>query len=75
MSLTSQYTTPLQGTPYYRSVGVIKALDQDGAEYCIGEISHERFDDQNFQYIFSPYWEQIPYLSQQVKRRPMGIAF
>ena len=66
MSLTSEYTTPLQGTPYYRNVGIIKAFDQSGAEYCVGEISHERFDDQNFQYVLSPYWEQIPYLSQQV---------
>lgn len=66
MSLTSDYTTPLTGNPYYRSTGIIKAADLNGARYCIAEISYERFDDQNFQYIVSPYWEQIAFLPTQI---------
>ena len=49
MGRTTEYTTPLKGIPYYRSVGIIKAEDQSGAQYCVGEISYERVDDQNYQ--------------------------
>lgn len=66
MSRTTEYTTPLQGIPYYRNVGLIKASDQSGAQYCVGEISYERYDDQNFQYVVTPYWEQIESLPIQI---------
>lgn len=66
MSRTVEYTTPLQGIPYYRNVGVIKASDQSGAQYCVGEIRYERYDDQNFQYVVTPYWEQIDRLPIQI---------
>ena len=66
MSRTTEYTTPLEGSPYYRNVGVIKASDQHGAQYCVGEISYERYDDQNFQYVVTPYWEQIDRLPIQI---------
>lgn len=64
--LTSEYTTPLKGVPYFRSVGVIKAFDQSANQYNIGEVAYERYDDQNFQYIFSPYWKLIEYLPKAV---------
>ena len=57
--LTSEYTTPLDGKPYYRSVGIIQVYDKIDYKYNIGEIIFERFDDQNFQYIFKPYWDLI----------------
>ena len=57
--LTSEYTTSLDGTPYYRSVGIIQVFDKHNFKYNIGEIIFERFDDQNFQYIFKPYWDLI----------------
>lgn len=66
MSRTTEYTTPLNGTPYYRNVGVIKAVDLSGSSYCIGEISFERFDDQNYQYVVSPYWELIEHLPAHI---------
>ena len=57
--LTSEYTTPLEGKPDYRSVGIIQVYDNKDYKYNIGEIIYERFDDQNFQYIFKPYWDLI----------------
>lgn len=63
---TKEYTTPLSGTPYFRSVGIIKAIDKMNYQYNIGEVSYERFDDQNFQYVFQPYWKLIEYLSEDV---------
>ncbi len=62
--LTSEYTRPLVGRPYYRNVGIIKVYDRYNRNYSVGEVILERFDDQNFQYIIKPYWQfidQIPY--------------
>ena len=62
--LTSEYTRPLVGTPYYRNVGIIKVYDSYNRNYNVGEVIFERFDDQNFQYIIKPYWkyiDQIPH--------------
>lgn len=58
----SEYTTPICGIPYFRSVGIIKVMDKDENKYNVAEIAYERFDDQNFQYIFSPYWKLIEFL-------------
>ena len=61
--LTSEYTRPLVGRPYYRNVGIIKVYDRYNRNYNVGEIVFERFDDQNYQYIIKPYWQfidQIP---------------
>lgn len=61
--LTSEYTRPLVGRPYYRNVGIIKVYDRYNRNYNVGEIIFERFDDQNYQYIIKPYWQfidQIP---------------
>ncbi len=62
--LTSEYTRPLVGRPYYRNVGIIKVYDRYNRNYSVGEVVLERFDDQNFQYIIKPYWQfidQIPH--------------
>lgn len=64
--LAAEYTTPLSGTPYYRSVGIIKAMDKSENKYNIAELAFERYDDQNFQYIFSPYWKMIEFLPKEV---------
>ena len=57
--LTSEYTRPLVGRPYYRNVGIIKVYDRYNRNYNVGEVIFERFDDQNFQYIIKPYWQFI----------------
>ena len=64
--LTSVYTTPLDGSPYYSSTGIIKVFDRHNKVYDVGEITFDRFDNQNFQYIFKPYWELI-------KKIPAGV--
>ena len=75
MSHASEYTTPLSGKPYYRNTGVIKAANQNGELFCVGEISYERFDDQNFQYVVTPYWNQIRYLPVSVFSGLPGFDF
>ena len=55
----NEQTTPLSGKPYYRSAGLIKAWAGDGTEYAVAVITLERFDEQNFQYIFTPIWSVI----------------
>ncbi|MBQ3028231.1 MAG: recombinase family protein [Lachnospiraceae bacterium] len=66
MSRTTDYTTPLPGTPYYTSTGIIKCFDENDAHFPIGEISYERFDDQNFQYVIAPYWNEIEHLPASI---------
>lgn len=66
MSSTTEYTTPLSGIPYYVSTGIIKSVDGRGSHFPVGEISYERFDDQNFQYVISPYWNEIDTLPNNI---------
>ena len=53
--LAREYTMPLEGIPYFCNVGIIKVADRENQHYNIGEIAYERYDDQNFQYVFQPY--------------------
>ena len=64
--LASEYITPIEGLPYFRSVGIIKAVDKNKNRYNVAKVSFERYDDQNFQYVFSPYWDLIEYLPKEV---------
>jgi hypothetical protein len=64
--LASEYITPIEGVPYFRSVGIIKAVDKNKNRYNVAEVSFERYDDQNFQYVFSPYWKLIEFLPRDV---------
>ncbi len=64
--MATEYTTPISGTPYFRSVGIIKAVDRNENRYNVAEVAYERYDDQNFQYVFSPYWKLIEYLPKGV---------
>lgn len=66
MSRTTEYITPLSGIPYYVSTGIIKSVDERGSHFPVGEISYERFDDQNFQYVISPYWNEIDALPSDI---------
>lgn len=66
MSRTTEYTTPLPGTPYYTNTGIIKCFDENGSLFPVGEISYERFDDQNFQYVITPYWNEIAHLPASI---------
>ena len=71
--LTSEYTSPLVGTPYYRNVGIIKVYDRYNRKYNVGEIIFERFDDQNYQYIIKPYWQFIDHIPNGLFQGIPGI--
>lgn len=64
--LASEYITPIEGVPYFRSVGIIKAVDKNKNRYNVAEVAYERYDDQNFQYVFSPYWKLIEFLPKEM---------
>ena len=63
----NEYTLPLQGKPYYRSSGIIYAVDRNGNKYAVGQVDLERFDDQNFQYVFTPEWSVIDTLPSSTR--------
>ncbi|MBQ8637787.1 MAG: recombinase family protein [Lachnospiraceae bacterium] len=67
------YTTPLDGIPYNRSSGIIYAVDQHGCRYAVGQVDLERFDEQNFQYIFSPEWSVIDALPASIFQGIPGL--
>lgn len=71
--LTSEYTTPLVGRPYYRNVGIIKVYDRNNRNYSVGEVIFERFDEQNFQYIIKPYWKLIDSIPEGLFQGIPGI--
>ena len=69
----NEYTLPLQGKPYYRSSGIIYAVDRSGNKYAVGRVDLERFDDQNFQYVFTPEWSVIDTLPSSIFQGIPGL--
>lgn len=69
----NEYTRPLEGQPDYRSSGVIYALDRHGAKYAVSHIDYERFDEQNFQYVFTPEWGVIDALPPSIFQGIPGL--
>lgn len=71
--LTKEITTPINAKPYYVNEGVIKVYDRYNNVYSVGEVRLERFDEENFQYIFTPYWEYIEFIPDGVFNGIPGI--
>lgn len=71
--IRNEYTSPLCGMPYHRSSGIIYAVDRDGDKYAVGRVDFERFDEQNFQYIFSPKWSVIDSLPASIFQGIPGL--
>lgn len=69
----NDYTMPLQGVPYYRNSGIIYATDRTGCKYAVSRIDFERYDDQNFQYIFSPEWSVIDAIPSSIFQGIPGL--
>lgn len=69
----NQITTPLTGTPSYINSGIIKAVMKSGEEISIAQIDYQEFDEENFQYVISPYWEIIDGLPASVFQGIPGI--
>ena len=71
--IRNEYTNPLIGKPYYRNSGIIYAVDRSGDKYAVSRVDFERFDEQNFQYIFSPQWSVIDTLPASVFQGIPGL--
>ena len=71
--IRNEYTTPLTGNPYYRNSGIIYALDRSDNKHAIGRVDFERYDEQNFQYVFSPEWSVIDALPPSVFQGIPGL--
>lgn len=71
--IRNEYTNPLSGKPYYRNSGIIYAVDCSGDKYAVSRVDFERFDEQNFQYIFSPEWSVIDTLPASIFQGIPGL--
>ena len=71
--IQNEYSNPLSGKPYYRNSGIIYAVDRSGDKYAVSRVDFERFDDQNFQYIFSPEWSVIDTLPASIFQGIPGL--
>lgn len=69
----NRITTPLAGTPLYANSGIIKAIMKSGEKISIAQIDYQEFDEENFQYVISPYWEIIDGLPASVFQGIPGI--
>lgn len=69
----NEYTTPIKEKPSYRNSGIIKAVTQDGEKIQVGRITYESFDNEEFQYIITPFWEIIDTLTADIFQGIPGI--
>lgn len=69
----NRITTPLAGEPVYVNSGIIKAVMNNGEKISIAQIDYQEFDEENFQYVISPYWEIIDGLPSSVFQGIPGI--
>lgn len=69
----NEYTTPIKEEPYYRNSGIIKAVAEDGEKIQVGRITYEAFENEEFQYIISPFWEIVDMLPPSVFQGIPGI--
>ena len=69
----NRITTPLAGAPSYISSGIIKAVMKNGDKVSVAQIDYQEFDEENFQYVISPYWEIVDGLPASVFQGIPGI--
>ena len=69
----NRITTPLAGTPSYLNSGIIKAVMKNGDKVSVAQIDYQEFDEENFQYVISPYWEIVDGLPASVFQGIPGI--
>ncbi len=69
----NKITTPLAGTPSYVNSGIIKAVMKSGEKISVAQIDYQEFDEENFQYVISPYWEIVDGLPASVFQGIPGI--
>lgn len=66
-------TTPLAGTPSYINSGIIKAVMKNGEKVSVAQIDYQEFDEENFQYVITPYWDIVDVLPSSVFQGIPGI--
>ena len=69
----NRITTPLAGVPSYVNSGIIKAVMKSGEKISVAQIDYQEFDEENFQYVISPYWEIVDGLPASVFQGIPGI--
>ena len=69
----NRITTPLAGIPSYINSGIIKAVMNNGDKVSVAQIDYQEFDEENFQYVISPYWEIVDGLPASVFQGIPGI--
>lgn len=69
----NRITTPLAGTPSYINSGIIKAVMKNGDKVSVAQIDYQEFEEENFQYVISPYWEIVDGLPASVFQGIPGI--
>lgn len=69
----NEYTRPLAGRVEYRNSGIIKVVTDEGEKIQVGRITYESFENEDFQYIISPFWEIIDTLTPAVFQGIPGI--
>lgn len=69
----NRITTPLAGEPSYVNSGIIKAVMKGGEKISVAQIDYQEFDEENFQYTITPYWEIIDGLPASVFQGIPGI--
>ena len=69
----NRITTPLAGAPSYINSGIIKAVMNTGDKVSVAQIDYQEFDEENFQYVITPYWEIVDGLPSSVFQGIPGI--
>lgn len=69
----NRITCPMEGDPLYVSTGIIKAVMKTGDKVSVGEIAYQEYEEENFQYRISPYWDIIDGLPENVFHGIPGI--
>ena len=69
----NRITTPLTGIPSYVNSGIIKAVMKSGEKISVAQIDYQEFDEENFQYVITPYWDIIDGLPASVFQGLPGI--
>ena len=69
----NRITTPLSGKPSFINSGIIKAVMKSGEKVSVAQIDYQEFDEENFQYVISPYWDIVDGLPASVFQGIPGI--
>lgn len=55
----NDYVRPLEGNIILRREGIIKAVTRENVKINVAGILYEKFENEEYQYVFTPYWDII----------------